>query len=112
MSVTIPYVYQYEFEYATIQAVSPLVNALPPETLLASHRHRNLHHRPRHVAVIDPGPMIDEHIEALKAALAGRPSRTFSIPTHMDTRQPQLRKAWNTHLWLTPWIGQSRRRQR
>ena len=26
MSVTIPYVYQYEFEYATIQTVSPLVS--------------------------------------------------------------------------------------
>ena len=94
MSVTIPYVYQYEFEYATIQTVSPLVRRVTARNPSGFTFHGTGTYIIGHgdVAVVDPGPKIDEHIEALKSCLLERPSLTFSLPTHTwTTRQPLLR---------------------
>ncbi|MGB1190634.1 MAG: hypothetical protein ACPG4A_10425, partial [Pseudomonadales bacterium] len=73
MTVKIPYVYQYDFDYATLETVSPLIRRITARnpsgftfngtgTYVVGHGE---------VAVIDPGPMIDEHIEALERTLSG-----------------------------------------
>ena len=61
MAVAIPYVYKYEFAYATLETVSPLVRRMTARnpsgftfngtgTYVIGHGN---------VAVVDPGPMID-----------------------------------------------------
>lgn len=104
MSVAIPYVYQYEFEYATIQTVSPLVRRITARNPSGFTFHGTGTYIIGHgdVAVVDPGPMIDEHIEALKAALAGETVTHILIThTHMDhsPAAAPLKEAWNTRTY-------------
>ena len=104
MSVTIPYVYQYEFEYATIQTVSPLVRRVTARNPSGFTFHGTGTYIIGHgdVAVVDPGPMIDEHIEALKSALAGETITHILIThTHMDhsPAAAPLKQAWNTQTY-------------
>jgi glyoxylase-like metal-dependent hydrolase (beta-lactamase superfamily II) len=50
----------------------------------------------REVAVIDPGPLIDEHVDALKRALEGKSVRSILVThTHADhSPAAQLLKEW------------------
>ena len=87
MTVKIPYVYQYDFDYAKLEIVSPLVRRITARnpsgftfngtgTYIIGHGN---------VAVIDPGPMIDEHIKALEHTLSGeRVTHILITHTHMD----------------------------
>lgn len=87
MAVNIPFVYRYEFDYAVLEPVSPLIRRMTARnpsgftfngtgTYVIGHGN---------VAVIDPGPLIDEHIEALTEALAGETVTHILIThTHMD----------------------------
>ena len=105
MTVAIPYVYKYEFAYATLETVSPLVRRMTARnpsgftfngtgTYVIGHGN---------VAVVDPGPMIDEHIAALSDALAGETITHILIThTHMD-HSPAA--APLKQLWQAPTYG-------
>lgn len=71
--MAIPFVREIEFEYGRVDQVSPLIrrviaNNPGPFTYTGTGVYIIGHGQ---VAVIDPGPMLPEHFEALKAALKG-----------------------------------------
>jgi glyoxylase-like metal-dependent hydrolase (beta-lactamase superfamily II) len=83
----IPFVRDLKFAYGEADQVSPLIRRViaenpGPFTFLGTGVYiigRG------EVAVIDPGPPIDAHLEALKTALAGdRVTHVFTTHTHMD----------------------------
>jgi glyoxylase-like metal-dependent hydrolase (beta-lactamase superfamily II) len=83
----IPYVRDLEFKYGEVAQVSPLIrrviaNNPGPFTYLGTGVYII---GKGDVAVIDPGPLLDEHLEALKRALQGeRITHIFTTHTHMD----------------------------
>jgi glyoxylase-like metal-dependent hydrolase (beta-lactamase superfamily II) len=83
----IPFVRELEFTYGEARQVSPLVQRLiaenpGPFTYLGTGVYIV---GTREVAVLDPGPAIDTHFEALKRALHGRTvSHVFVTHSHMD----------------------------
>jgi glyoxylase-like metal-dependent hydrolase (beta-lactamase superfamily II) len=83
----IPFVRDLEFKYGDVARVSPLVrrvvaNNPGPFTYLGTGVYIIGN---GDVAVIDPGPMIEEHFEALKAALKGeRITHVLVTHSHMD----------------------------
>ncbi len=88
MSTKIPFVYKFDYKYRETQKISPLVRRVLAEnpsaftfrgtgTYIIGHGDS--------VAVIDPGPLQDDHIEALKAATEGENVTHILIThTHMD----------------------------
>lgn len=83
----IPFVREMTFAYGEVQQVSPLIrrvvaNNPGPFTYLGTGVYiigRG------EVAVIDPGPPIDVHFDALKSAVAGeRITHVFTTHTHLD----------------------------
>ena len=99
MSVNIPYVYHYDFEYAEIQTLSPLIRRVTARNPSGFTFHGTGTYIIGHgdVAVIDPGPLIEEHIEALKTALAGeRVTHLLITHTHADhsPAAAPLKDAW------------------
>lgn len=81
--MAIPYVRGIEFEYGRVDQISPLIrrvvaNNPGPFTYMGTGVYIV---GKGEVAVIDPGPMLDAHFEALKAALAGE-RVTHVLVTH------------------------------
>ena len=83
----IPFVRELKFTYGEVDQVSPLIRRVicenpGPFTFLGTGVYiigRG------EVAVIDPGPPIDTHFEALKRALVGeRVTHVFTTHTHLD----------------------------
>ncbi|WP_084395619.1 MBL fold metallo-hydrolase [Henriciella aquimarina] len=67
----IPFIKEFDFEYGKVEQVSPLIrrvvaNNPGPFTFVGTGVYIIGHGE---VAVLDPGPVLDEHFEALKAAL-------------------------------------------
>jgi len=99
MAVEIPFVYRYDFEYATLETVSPLIRRITARnpsgfTFNGTGTYVVGHGK---VAVIDPGPLIDEHIEALVQSLTGETVTHILIThTHMDhsPAAAPLKKIW------------------
>jgi glyoxylase-like metal-dependent hydrolase (beta-lactamase superfamily II) len=87
MAVTIPFVRDIEFDYGKVEQVSPLIrrvvaNNPGPFTFTGTGVYIIGH---GDVCVIDPGPDMAEHFEALKAALAGETiSHVLVTHSHMD----------------------------
>lgn len=83
----IPYVREFDFEYGRPQQVSPLIRrivARNPGPFTFTGTGTYIVGRGE-VAVIDPGPDLPEHREALAAALAGeRVTHIFITHAHMD----------------------------
>ena len=83
----IPYVREMAFEYGRADPVSPLItrvvaNNPGPFTGLGTGTYLV---GGRTLAVIDPGPLLDSHLEALTRAIAGRRvSHIFTTHTHAD----------------------------
>lgn len=87
MSTAIPFTYEYDFEYAVLQELTPLVRRVTARNPSGFTFHGTGTYiiGRGEVAVIDPGPMIDEHIDALKTLLAGeRVTHILITHTHMD----------------------------
>lgn len=88
MANSIPFVYKFDFDYRSPQQITPLVRRVIAEnpgaftfrgtgTYIIGHGDS--------VAVIDPGPLQEDHIEALKRALEGENVTHILIThTHMD----------------------------
>jgi glyoxylase-like metal-dependent hydrolase (beta-lactamase superfamily II) len=85
--VPIPFVRDIDVEYGAVVQVSPLIRRViarnpGPFTYTGTGVYIIGHGE---VAVIDPGPDLDEHFEALKAALAGeRVTHVFVTHSHLD----------------------------
>jgi glyoxylase-like metal-dependent hydrolase (beta-lactamase superfamily II) len=83
----IPFVRELKFAYGEVDQVSPLIRRVicenpGPFTFLGTGVYII---GKGDVAVIDPGPPIDAHFEALKRALAGtRVTHVFTTHTHLD----------------------------
>ena len=83
----IPYVRDMAFEYGRPDQVSPLIVRVVarnpgPFTFTGTGTYLV---GERSLAVIDPGPLLDEHLQALTRAIAGRPvSHIFTTHTHAD----------------------------
>ncbi len=85
--MAIPFVREIEFEYGKVDQVSPLIRRVVANnpgaftytgTGVYIIGHGN-------VAVIDPGPLLDTHFEALKRALEGeRVTHVLVTHSHMD----------------------------
>ena len=87
MAVEIPFVREIAFDYGQADQVSPLVRrviANNPGGFTYTGTGTYIIGR-GHVAVIDPGPLIDAHVEALLAAVAGETvSHILITHTHAD----------------------------
>src|SRR5665213_189407 len=87
MATEIPFRRDFAFAYATPETLSPLVRRVvarnaSPFTFKGTGTYIVGHGK---VAVIDPGPDLAEHVEALTAALAGETVTHILIThTHLD----------------------------
>lgn len=83
----IPFVREMTFAYGEVQQVSPLIRRVVAEnpgpfTYLGTGVYIIGHGE---VAVIDPGPPIENHLQALKTALGGeRVTHVLTTHTHLD----------------------------
>ncbi|MCB1693079.1 MAG: MBL fold metallo-hydrolase, partial [Pseudomonadales bacterium] len=87
MATKIPFTYQFDFKYGELQELTPLVRRIIANNPSGfTFRGTGTYVIGRgEVAVIDPGPMMPEHIEALKQSLAGETVTHILIThTHMD----------------------------
>lgn len=85
--MAIPFVREIEFEYGKVDQVSPLIRRVvannPGAFTYTGTGVYIIGHGD--VAVIDPGPLLDEHFEALKQALDGeRITHVLVTHSHMD----------------------------
>lgn len=83
----IPFVYKYDFSYAETEQITPLIRRVTARNPSGFSFHGTGTYiiGTGTVAVIDPGPMIPEHIEALKAAVEGETvSHILITHTHFD----------------------------
>ena len=87
MAAPIPFVRDFDFTYGVPAQVTPLIRRIVarnpgPFTFTGTGTYIVGHGK---VAVIDPGPLLDDHIEALLAALAGeRVTHILITHTHKD----------------------------
>jgi glyoxylase-like metal-dependent hydrolase (beta-lactamase superfamily II) len=87
----IPFVRDFAFDYARVQGVSPLIRRIVarnpgPFTFTGTGTYLIGRDEPgAEVFVIDPGPELDEHLDAILEATAGqRLTRIFVTHAHMD----------------------------
>lgn len=87
----IPFVRDFTFDYARVQSVSPLIRRIVarnpgPFTFTGTGTYLIGQDAPgAEIFVIDPGPELDEHLDAILAATAGqRLTRIFVTHAHMD----------------------------
>ena len=87
MSLKIPFIFEFDFEYRKAQTLTPLIRRViadnpSPFTFKGTGTYIVGHDS---VAVIDPGPLIPEHINALKTALHGeKVTHILVTHTHKD----------------------------
>lgn len=96
----IPFIKDIDFEYGKVEQVSPLIrrviaNNPGPFTFVGTGVYIIGHGK---VAVIDPGPMQEDHFEALKAALEGE-TVTHVLVTHGHSDHSPLAQP------LADWTG-------
>ena len=95
----IPFVRQMAFEYGRVDQVSPrirrvIANNPGPFTF---HGTGTYIVGAGEVAVIDPGPMLNEHLEALKAAIAGETVKAVLV-THDHADHAPLAASFAKHV--------------
>ena len=87
MASIIPFIHEYDFEYAKLELVSPLIRRVTARNPSGFTFHGTNTYIIGHgdVAVLDPGPLLDEHVEALKQLLADETVNHLLVThTHMD----------------------------
>ena len=87
----IPFVRDFDFDYAQVKSVSPLIRRIVarnpgPFTFTGTGTYLIGRDEPgAEIFVIDPGPELEEHLDAILAATAGqRLTRIFVTHAHMD----------------------------
>jgi len=117
MATKIPFVYKFDFEYGRCDQLTPLVRrviAENPSAFTFRGTGTYLIGSGDSVAVIDPGPLQDDHIEALKAATAGENVTHILIThTHMDhsPAAAPLKEHWGAKTFGYGPHGQGKREQ-
>jgi glyoxylase-like metal-dependent hydrolase (beta-lactamase superfamily II) len=95
----IPFIREFDAPYGEVVRLTPLVSrVLAPNPGPFTFKGTGVYIvGDRDVAVIDPGPLIDEHVAALKRALAGKVvSHIFVTHTHSDhSPAAQPLKEWS-----------------
>ena len=88
MATKIPFVYKFDYAYRKAEQITPLirrVTAENPSSFTFRGTGTYIIGSGDGVAVIDPGPLQDDHVEALKVALDGENVTHILIThTHMD----------------------------
>ncbi len=87
MASKIPFTHEYDFKYAGLEAVSPLIRRVTARNPSGFTFHGTNTYVIGHgeVAVLDPGPLLEEHVGALKSLLADETINQLLIThTHMD----------------------------
>jgi len=87
MASAIPFVREIEFDYGIVDQVSPMIRRVVAKNPgpFTFHGTGTYIIGRGEVAVIDPGPLIDEHVDALCAAVAGETvSHILVTHTHRD----------------------------
>lgn len=87
MATSIPFTYKFDFEYGKLERLTPLVRRVIANNPSGfTFRGTGTYVIGNgDVAVVDPGPMMPDHIEALKKSLAGeRVTHILITHTHMD----------------------------
>ena len=83
----IPFTFEYDFEYGRLERLTPLirrVTAKNPSAFTFNGTGTYVIGK-GNVAVIDPGPLVPEHIETLKETLKGEKITHILIThTHME----------------------------
>lgn len=104
MPARIPFVFEYDFDYAKMERLTPLIRRVTARNPSGFTFHGTGTYIVGHgeVAVIDPGPLLDEHIEALGTLLKGEEVTHLLIThTHLDhspAAEP-LKHHWGTKTW-------------
>jgi glyoxylase-like metal-dependent hydrolase (beta-lactamase superfamily II) len=96
---SIPFVYDHSFTYAEAEQITPLIRRVTARNPSGFTFHGTGTYiiGQGNVAVIDPGPLVPEHIEALKEALKGETvSHILITHTHFDhsPAAAPLKKEW------------------
>ena len=100
MSGNIPFTFKYDFEYGKLESLTPFirrVTAKNPSGFTFNGTGTYVVGK-GNVAVIDPGPLVPEHVEALKETLKGeRVTHILITHTHMDhsPAAKPLKAFWN-----------------
>lgn len=100
MATKIPFQYEFDYEYGKSQQVTPMIRRVLAENPSAfTFRGTGTYIIGQgNVAVIDPGPVMPDHIEALKDAVKGENvTHIFITHTHMDhsPAAAPLKEFWN-----------------
>ena len=99
----IPFTYKYDFEYGKLETLSPLIRRITAKNPSGFTFRGTVSYvigRGK-VAVIDPGPLLQEHIEALKQCLEGE-EITHILITHTHDHSPAaqpLKEFWNARTY-------------
>lgn len=102
MATRIPFKYEFDYEYGAAQQVTPLVRrviAQNPSPFTFRGTGTYIIGHGNNVAVIDPGPLLPEHIENLKETLKDEHvSHILITHTHMDhsPAAAPLKEFWRT----------------
>jgi len=87
MATKIPFTFQFDYEYGKVQQLTPFIRRVIAKNPSAfTFRGTGTYIIGKgNVAVIDPGPLLAEHVEALKRSLEGeRVTHILITHTHMD----------------------------
>lgn len=101
----IPFIQNYNFEYGTIEQVSPLIRRVTAKNPSGFSFHGTGTYIIGHgkVAVVDPGPLLVEHVEALKRCLEGE-EVTHILITHTHYDHSPAAAPLKAH-WQCPTYG-------
>jgi glyoxylase-like metal-dependent hydrolase (beta-lactamase superfamily II) len=104
MPTKIPFTYQYDYQYAQLEELTPLVRRVTARNPSGfTFRGTGTYIIGRgNIAVIDPGPLLEEHIEALKQLLAPEVVTHILVThTHLDhsPAAAPLKAFWNTQTY-------------
>ena len=85
--MSIPFTFEFDYKYGTLQKLTPLIRRIiannPSAFTFRGTGTYVIGHG--NVAVIDPGPLLEEHIDALKLSLSAESVTHILIThTHMD----------------------------
>ena len=87
MATKIPFIYEYEYTYGALEELTPLIRRVtaPNPSGFTFHGTGTYIIGRGNVAVIDPGPLIEEHVNALENLLKGETVTHILIThTHAD----------------------------
>ena len=103
--MSIPFTFEFDYKYGTLQKLTPLIRRIiannPSAFTFRGTGTYVIGHG--NVAVIDPGPLLEEHIDALKLSLSAE-SVTHILITHTHMDHSPAAEPLKAH-WLAKTYG-------